>query len=60
MALWSQVGVQLGPLAARSALEHVRVMEQPIKERGHRRGVAEELPPSSTGLFDVSSVDARS
>ena len=43
--LGSHVRVQCGPPAARSTLEHVRVVEEAVEERGHRRGVAEELPP---------------
>ena len=43
--LGSHVRVQFGPPAARSTLEHVRVVEEAVEERGHRRGVAEELPP---------------
>jgi hypothetical protein len=35
-------------------------MEQPIEERGDGGGVAEQLPQSSTGGFEVKSVDARS
>ena len=41
----SHVRVQFGTPAARSTLEHVRVVEEAVEERGHRRGVAEELPP---------------
>ena len=43
--LGSHVRVQFGPPAARSTLEHVRVVEEAVEERGHRRDVAEELPP---------------
>ena len=31
--------------AARPALEHVRVMQEPVEQRGDRGGVAEQLPP---------------
>ena len=43
--LGAQVGVDLGAPAARSALEDMRVMEQPIEQRGDRRGVTEQLAP---------------
>ena len=39
------VRVEFGAPAPRSTLEHVCVVEEPIEERGHRRGVAEKLPP---------------
>jgi hypothetical protein len=32
--------------AARAAFEHVRVVQQPIEQRGDRGGVAEQLPPT--------------
>jgi hypothetical protein len=35
-------------------------MKKAVEERRDRRGVAEELAPSSTGRFEVSSVEARS
>ena len=41
----AQVGLDLGAPAPRSALENVRVMEQPIEERGDGGRVAEQLPP---------------
>ncbi len=41
----AQVGLDLGTPAPRSALEDVRVMEQPIEERGDGGRVAEQLPP---------------
>ena len=41
----AQVGLDLGAPAPGSAFEHVRVMEQPIEERGDGGGVAEQLPP---------------
>lgn len=34
-------------------------MEQAVEHRGDGRGIAEELPLSFTGRFDVSSADAR-
>ena len=43
--LGAQVGLDFGPPAARSAFEHVRMMEQPIEERGDGGGVAQQLPP---------------
>ena len=43
--LGAQVGLDLGAPAPRSAFEDVRVMEQPIEERGDGGGVAEQLPP---------------
>jgi hypothetical protein len=58
--LSAQVGLDLRAPAARSAPEHVRMMEQPIEQGRNRGGVAEQLPQSSTGRFEVSSVDARS
>ena len=38
--------LDLGAPAARPALEHVRVMEQAVEQRGDGGGVAEELSPS--------------
>jgi len=35
--------------AARPASEHVRVVEQPVEQRGHRGGVAEQLAPVVDG-----------
>ena len=35
-------------------------MEQAVEHRGDRGGIAEELPQSSTGRFEVSSVEALS
>jgi hypothetical protein len=43
--LGAQVGLDLGAPAPRSAFEDVRVMEQPIEERGDGGGVAEQLAP---------------
>jgi hypothetical protein len=43
--LGAQVGLDLGAPAPRAAFEDVRVMEQPIEERGDGRGVAQQLPP---------------
>jgi hypothetical protein len=39
--LRAQVGLDPGAPAPRSAFEHVRVMEQPVEERGNGGGVAE-------------------
>jgi hypothetical protein len=47
--LGAQVGLDLRAPAARSALEHVRVMEQPIEQCRHRGGVAEQLSPVVDG-----------
>ena len=47
--LGAQVGLDFGAPAARAALEDVRVMEQPIEERGDGGGVAEELAPVVDG-----------
>jgi len=47
--LWAQVGLDLGAPASRSAFEEVRMMEQPIKERGDGGGVAEQLAPVVDG-----------
>jgi len=44
----------------RATLEDVGVVEQAVEKRGDGGGVTEELPQSSTGLFEVSSVEARS
>jgi hypothetical protein len=41
----AQVGLDLGAPAPRSALKDVRVMEQPIKQRGDGGRVAEQLSP---------------
>ena len=41
----AQVGLDLGAPAPRSAFEDVRVMEQPIQERGDGGRVAQQLPP---------------
>jgi hypothetical protein len=41
----AQVGLDLGAPAPRSAFEDVRVMEQPIEERGDGGRVAQQLPP---------------
>jgi hypothetical protein len=38
----------------------VRVVQQPIEERGDGGGVAEELAPVLDGRFEVMSVEARS
>lgn len=43
--LWSQIGLYFRAPAARSALEHMGVMEQLIEQCGDGCGVAEELPP---------------
>jgi hypothetical protein len=43
--LGAQVGLDFGAPAARSAFEHVRVMEQPIEQCGDGGGVAEQLAP---------------
>ena len=43
--LCAQVGVDFGAPASGSTLEDVRVMEQPIEQRGDRGGVAEQLAP---------------
>ncbi len=43
--LRAQVGLDFRSPAARPALEHVRVMEQPVEESGDGGGVAEQLPP---------------
>ena len=43
--LRTQVGVDFGAPAPRSAFEDVRVMEQPIEERRDGRGVTQQLPP---------------
>src|SRR5437773_7483345 len=43
--LRAQVGLDLGAPASRSAFEHVRMMEQPIEQRGDGGGVAEQLAP---------------
>ena len=40
-----QIGVQLGAPASGAALENVRMVQQPIEERRHRGGVAEEFAP---------------
>jgi hypothetical protein len=40
-----------------AALQHVRVMEQPIKQRRDSGGVVEQ---PSTGRVDVKRMDARS
>ena len=45
----TQIGMDLRAPAARSALEHMGVMEQPIEQRGDRRGVAEQLAPIIDG-----------
>ena len=37
--------------AARAECEHVRVVEQPVQQRGHGRGVAEEFAPVAHGAF---------
>ena len=44
-----QIGLELRPPALGSALEHVRVMEQPIEKRGDRRRIAEEFAPVVDG-----------
>ena len=41
----AQVGLDLGAPAPRSAFEDVRVMKQPIQERGDGGRVAQQLPP---------------
>ena len=53
-------GPHPGAPAARPALEHVGVMQEPVEQRGDRGGVAEELSHSSTGRLEVSIVEARS
>ena len=40
-----QGGPHPGAPAARPALEHVRVMQKPVEQRGDRGGVAEQLSP---------------
>ena len=47
--LGAQVGLDFGAPAPRSAFEDVRVMEQPIEERGDGGGVTEQLPPVVDG-----------
>src|SRR6476660_4717741 len=47
--LGAQVSLDLRAPAARSAFEHVRMMEQPIEQRGDRGGVAEQLSPVVDG-----------
>jgi hypothetical protein len=38
-----------------AALEDVAVMEETVEHSGHRGGVAEDLPQSSTGRFEVKT-----
>ena len=47
--LGAQVGLDFGAPAPRSAFEDVRVMEQPIEQRGDGGGVAEQLAPVVDG-----------
>ena len=47
--LGTQVGVDLGPPAARSALEDVGVVQEAIEQRGDGGGVAEQLAPVVDG-----------
>ena len=39
------VRLEFGVPAAGPALEYVRVMEEAVEERGHGRGIAEQLAP---------------
>ena len=41
----AQVGLDFGPPTPWSALEHMRVMEQPIEQRGDGGGVAQQHAP---------------
>jgi hypothetical protein len=58
--LRAQVCLHLRPPAPRAAVEHVRMMEQAIQERGTAAVSPKSLPQSSTGRLGVMSVEARS
>jgi hypothetical protein len=45
----AQVGLDFGTPAARSTLEHMRMMKQAIEQRGYGRRVAEQLAPVVDG-----------
>ena len=47
--MFAQGCLDLGAPAARPALEHVRVMEQTVEQRGDSGGVAEQLTPVLDG-----------
>ena len=51
--------MEAGAPAARAAGEDVRVVEQPIEQRGHGGGIAEELAPILDGPVRGDSVESN-